>query len=199
MSSELIGIMTVGVAIAALQMLIIKSLRADMYKLSAALGQRVGAMEQCLAKLEEMVEACSTAAPKSKQPSTLIGIARETLLADCYRHHGGSHRVAIVHCPEIFGNRLGHLSQDGNPDSWALRDFVTRQIIRNSPSSNHASSSHTLAQIEATVTYCEPPPFHSIEHVQDWELYLRLRSYAVLGTLHCGDPNPAFGDWKDLP
>ena len=40
MSPELIGIMTVGVALAALQMVSIKSLREDMDKRFAALEQR---------------------------------------------------------------------------------------------------------------------------------------------------------------
>ena len=120
------------------------------------------------------------------------------MLVDCYKHHGGFHQVAIVYCPEILSKRLGHLSQDGDPDSWALRDFVTRRMIRNSPPPNPASSSRTLAEIEATVTYCEPPPFYSVKHVQDWALYLRLRSSVVLGTLHDGAPNPAFGNWEEM-
>ena len=74
MSPELIGIMTVGVAIAALQMLSIKGLREDMNasikglredlkglredmdKCFAALDQRVGALEQRLARLEGMID-----------------------------------------------------------------------------------------------------------------------------------------------
>ena len=63
MSSELIGIMTVGVAIATLQMLSIKGLREDikglredMDKRFAALDQRVGALEQRLARLEGMID-----------------------------------------------------------------------------------------------------------------------------------------------
>ena len=56
MSSELIGIMTVGVAIATLQMLSIKGLREDMDKRFDALDQRVGALEQRLARLEGMID-----------------------------------------------------------------------------------------------------------------------------------------------
>ena len=63
MSSELIGILTVGVAIAALQIVSIKglredikSLREDMGKRFAALDQRVGALEQRLARLEGMID-----------------------------------------------------------------------------------------------------------------------------------------------
>jgi hypothetical protein len=47
-----------------------------------------------------------------------------------YSPHGGNHQVSVVYCPAILGNRLGHLSQDG-PDSWALRDFLTNQMLRN--------------------------------------------------------------------
>ena len=77
MSPELIGIMTVGVAIAALQMVSIKGLREDIKGLReemdkrfaaldqrfaaidqrlAALEQRVGALEQRLARLEGMID-----------------------------------------------------------------------------------------------------------------------------------------------
>ena len=70
MSPELIGIMTVGVALAALQMMSIKSLREeikglreeikdlreDMDKRFAALEQRIGALEQRLARLEGMID-----------------------------------------------------------------------------------------------------------------------------------------------
>ena len=56
MSPELIGIMTVGVALAALQMVSIKGLREDMDKRFAALEQRVGALEQRLARLEGMID-----------------------------------------------------------------------------------------------------------------------------------------------
>ena len=56
MSSELIGILTLGVAIAALQLVSIKGLREDMDKRFDALDQRVGALEQRLARLEGMID-----------------------------------------------------------------------------------------------------------------------------------------------
>ena len=71
MSSELIGIMTVGVAIAALQILSIKGLREDikglrenMDKRFATLDQRVGALEQRLARLEGMIDGLFKRRPK---------------------------------------------------------------------------------------------------------------------------------------
>ena len=57
MSPELIGIMTVGVALAALQMVSIKGLREDMDKRFAALDQRLAAIDQRLAALEQRVGA----------------------------------------------------------------------------------------------------------------------------------------------
>ncbi len=57
MSPELIGIMTVGVALAALQMVSIKSLREDMDKRFAALEQLIGALEQRIGALEQRVGA----------------------------------------------------------------------------------------------------------------------------------------------
>ena len=63
MSTELIGIMTVGVALAALQTASIKglregirSLRDDMDQRFAAMEQRIGALEQRLARIEGMIE-----------------------------------------------------------------------------------------------------------------------------------------------
>jgi len=116
-----------------------------------------------------------------------------------YRSHGGIHQVSVVWCPRILGNRLAHLSQDG-PDSWALRDFITRRMIRNSPARNHASSNRTLFEIEAEVTQSEPPPFYPVERINDWALYLRLRTSALLGAFKdVGAPNPEFGDWQEMP
>ena len=115
-----------------------------------------------------------------------------------YTSHGGIHQVSVVCCPRILGNRLGHLSQDG-PSSWALRDFITRRMIRNSPPPNRASSDRTLANIEAEVTYSELPPFYSIDHIDEWAQYLRLRTSAVLGAFRdVAPPNPEFGNWEEL-
>ncbi len=63
MSPELIGIMMVGVALAALQMASIKglreeirSLREDMDQRFAVMEQRIGALAQRLARIEGMIE-----------------------------------------------------------------------------------------------------------------------------------------------
>ena len=123
------------------------------------------------------------------------------MLIDCYRYHGGIHQVAIVCCPAICGKRLVHLSQD-SCNSWALRDFVTGKMIRNSRCQPTQSSNRRLADIENEVKYCEPPPFYNIENVQDWTLYLRLRTMVVFsvreGSLDYSRPNPAFGTWRLL-
>jgi len=115
-----------------------------------------------------------------------------------YDYHVGHHQVSVVYCPRILGNRLAHLSQDG-PTSWALRDYITGQMIRNSTSPNAATSTHTLAQIEAEVIYSEPPPFHAVENVDDWATYLRLRTMTVLvPPVSSAPPNPQFGTWHPL-
>jgi hypothetical protein len=115
-----------------------------------------------------------------------------------YASHGGPHQVAVVYCPRILGNRLAHLSQDG-PNSWAIRDFVTGKMLRNSPNANAATSRYTLAQIEAEVTWYEDPPFLSVKEVNDWRRYLELRTMAVLKTPPGTEPpNPRFGDWRPL-
>ena len=116
-----------------------------------------------------------------------------------YSYHHGRHQVPVVYCPSILGNRLAHLSQDG-PASWALRDFIIGQMIRNSPSPNLVSSTHSLAQIEAEVIYSEPPPFYAVENnVDDWAIYLRLRTMAVLvPPVSSEPPNPQFGNWRSI-
>ena len=126
-------------------------------------------------------------------------LGKEEIMPVNYSPHGGKHRVAVVHCPEILGKRLGHLSTDG-PSSWVLRDFITGQMIRNSPAPNHASSSWKLDQIEATVTYSESPPFRAYKRVQDWERYLRWRTSVVLGIrgVDYSAPNPKVGKWEQL-
>ena len=68
MSPKLVCIMTVGVAITALQTLSIKGLREDMGKRFAALDQRVGALEQRLARLEGMIDGLFNCTLKSKRP-----------------------------------------------------------------------------------------------------------------------------------
>lgn len=113
-----------------------------------------------------------------------------------YSSHGGRHQVAIVLCPRILGNRLAHLSQDG-PDSWALRDFLSGQMIRNSPAPNHSTSSCTLAQIEAEVTYSELPLFLSLSRVSEWKSHLEERTLKVFGSPPSTEPpNPQFGYWR---
>ena len=115
-----------------------------------------------------------------------------------YRAHGGVHQVSIVCCPRILGNRLAHLSQDG-PSSWALRDYITGRMIRKSPPPNRSSSHHELTEIEAEVTYSEPPPFYAVEHLDSWALYLRLRTSAALGAFKdVQPPNPEFGNWEEM-
>ena len=116
-----------------------------------------------------------------------------------YSPHGGNHHVSVVYCPHILGNRLGHLSQD-DPNSWALRDFITGRMIRNTSSPNYpATSNQTLAEIEAEVIYSEVPPFYAVENISEWTTYLRLRTLAVLDLpLNEAPPNDEFGNWQPI-
>ena len=115
-----------------------------------------------------------------------------------YSPHGGSHEVALVHCPAICGARLVHLSQDA-PDSWVLRDYIAGKQLRCATSPNPSSSTHTLLQIENEVVWSEGPPFYAWPNVADWTTYLRLRTMAVLGsTPSTSPPSAAFGNWQPL-
>lgn len=114
-----------------------------------------------------------------------------------YNNHGGAHNVAVVHCPNVCGSRLVHLSQDG-PGSWVIRDYISGQQLRRSPPPNPSFSTLDLALIEAEVVWSEEPPFHAWENRADWEPYLRLRTMVILGTRGTTPPNPAFGTWQPL-
>ena len=115
-----------------------------------------------------------------------------------YMNHGGNHQVAVVYCPTICGERLVHLSQDGQ-DSWVIRDYISHNQLRRSRSSNANCSTHDLAQIEAAVLMSEPPPFHAFDNIADWEAYLRLRTMVLLSqTQTVTPPNPRFGTWQPL-
>jgi hypothetical protein len=114
-----------------------------------------------------------------------------------YAHHGDGHNVAVVHCPNICGDRLVHLSQDA-PGSWVIRDYIAGQQLRRSPPPNPSYSTFDLAQIEAEVVWSEAPPFHAWENIRDWDAYLRLRTMVILGRLGTTPPNPVFGTWQPL-
>jgi len=116
-----------------------------------------------------------------------------------YEHHGGSHYVAVVHCPNICRDRLVHLCQDGR-ESWVIRDYITGQQLRRSPHPNPSSSNLDLAQIEAEVVWSEEAPFHPWDDRTRWEGYLHLRTKGILGKTPPGTtpPNPAFGNWAQL-
>jgi hypothetical protein len=115
-----------------------------------------------------------------------------------YSSHGGRHQVAIVHCPRIINGRLVHLSQDG-PHSWAIRDFITGTMLRNSPNPNYATSSYTLAQIEAEVTYWEEPLFVPVSRISEWRRHLEERTRVVLRKPPSTKlPDPKYGYWRPL-
>jgi len=116
-----------------------------------------------------------------------------------YMNHGGNHQVAVVYCPTICGERLVHLSQDGQ-DSWVIRDYISHNQLRRSPSPNANCSTLSLAQIEAEVLPpYDIPPFHAWENIADWEAYLRLRTMVLLNQKPAATPpNSNFGTWKQL-
>ena len=114
-----------------------------------------------------------------------------------YKSHGGIHQVAIVHCPQVFGQRLAHLSQDG-PSSWVLRDFISGQMLRCAPPPGPSDTALKLTDIEKLIAYSEAPPFHNVENEADWSIYLRLRTLAVLGEVGVTAPSASVGTWRPL-
>ena len=116
-----------------------------------------------------------------------------------YMSHGGNHQVAVVYCPTICGERLVHLSQDGQ-DSWVIRDYISHKQLRRSPAPNASYSTYDLALIEAEVLRDDHPlPYHAWENIADWDAYLRLRTMVLLGQkLAATPPNSHFGNWQPL-
>ena len=92
-----------------------------------------------------------------------------------YVSHVPPHRVAIVYCPTIC-ERLLHFSHDeGTESGWRLRDFVTGKII-----GKKHDEKPDAAQIENLVIVSEGAPYYSIEHVNEWKAYMKLRSLATI-------------------
>lgn len=112
----------------------------------------------------------------------------------------GFHQVSVVYCPEILGNRLGHLSQNG-PRAWVLRDFITGLMIHatDSPNGPPSTSPHLLEDIEREVVFSEAPPYYSVENILEWKAYLKLRTMALLSRPPDeGLPEARFGNWQQI-
>ena len=116
-----------------------------------------------------------------------------------YAWHGGNHMVSVVYCPNILGQRLAHLSQDGQL-SWVLRDYITGRMLRCAPPPNQSDSGLPLTQIEARVERSELPPYYNAKNGEEWATYLRLRTLAVLRihTIALDPPNSDYGNWRRM-
>jgi hypothetical protein len=78
-------------------------------------------------------------------------------------------RVSLVALPQVFGNRMVHLSTQG-PYTWAIRDYIGGWLLRS------RRSRLTTAQLEALVTHCEPPVACPIYLKRTWKEELEARS-----------------------
>ncbi|MCW5199398.1 hypothetical protein VU05_01505 [Desulfobulbus sp. F1] len=109
-----------------------------------------------------------------------------------YSPHGGIHKVALVYCPAICGNRIVHLSQDGQ-SSWIIRDYIIGQQLRHSP--NNSFSNLSLREIEAKIDFFMKPPFRSYKDRSFWENHLKLLTTEIDTTTK---PNQEFGTWRNM-
>ena len=115
-----------------------------------------------------------------------------------YVSRQGRHRLAVVHIPDICGQRFVHLLQDGQ-ESWVLRDFICGYKLRRARAPNPSFSNFDLAQIEALVVDCESTlPDQVCTADAFWRRYLRRLSTEKLNSISLEPPSPAFGDWKPL-
>ncbi len=112
-----------------------------------------------------------------------------------YDHRGGGNRGIIICCPNIVGQRLVYFDHSASRRSWVIRDFITGQKL-----SNHTSQL-MVDQIEADAMYDEFPPYHNVTNIDEWAIYLRLRTKAVFRLKYgpaTTPPDPNSGTWQAM-
>jgi hypothetical protein len=109
-----------------------------------------------------------------------------------YTAHGTA-KVAIIYAPDIFGERWAHLATKGEY-SWALRDFITGQMLRS------GDSTLTLTDIEKLVKDDRYAAYRSVERAKEWANELAVLSHAEFGPKYdpTTPPKSRFGTWKKL-
>jgi hypothetical protein len=93
-----------------------------------------------------------------------------------YNHRGGGNYGIVLQSDTIVGNEhLVYFDYNRDRGTWVIRDLIAGRRLddRHSPL--------TVAQIEASSTYDEFPPWLNVEiNPVDWRTYLTLRTTAVL-------------------
>src|SRR6185503_11819360 len=108
-----------------------------------------------------------------------------------YSAHGTA-RVSIVEIPKYFGTRLVYLSWKSEY-SWAIRDFITGEILRS------GDSPLTFSEIEAEIGESEKPIYRSVDRESEWTTELIESSKRMFGSKYDGEkPSSMPGKWKRL-
>ena len=111
-----------------------------------------------------------------------------------FRNHG-KYEVALIAFKE-HPRRFYHYSKTaGEEESWAVRDYLTAQMVRS------GDSTMTASQLEALVEEAEEAAYRSVSHIR-WKDDCRAASERHFGSANVDStsPNPAtLGKWKRLP
>ncbi|NQT39999.1 MAG: hypothetical protein HQ581_21070 [Planctomycetes bacterium] len=90
----------------------------------------------------------------------------------------GHNSVTVALVPSICYKRLVVFSVNTeNTTGWAIRDFITNQMLED----EHSGRTRTSIETEVAENYSEYPPFYNVtapDHAERWELYLILRTIA---------------------
>ena len=90
-----------------------------------------------------------------------------------YNPRGNNNVGIVVRCPNLVADRLVYFDRDSQTGSWVIRDFISGQQL------DHLDSHLTVANIEADANHDEFPPWHNAQNLDDWRIYLSLRTTAV--------------------
>ena len=100
--------------------------------------------------------------------------------------------VALIEHPK----RVYHYSKTaGQEESWAVRDYLTEEIVR------AGDSSLTASEIEALVEYAERPAYRSVKLITRWKADCQAASERHFGAANVDvtSPNPpTLGTWRRM-
>lgn len=108
----------------------------------------------------------------------------------------GPCRVVLIALKGDYPKRVCHYTKtSGQENSWAIRDYLTEQIVRS------GDSTMTASQIEALIDYAEKPAFRSVNLIPLWRADCQGASERHFGAVHVDPttPNPAtLGRWRHM-
>ena len=109
-----------------------------------------------------------------------------------------SHGACSVALIALKGHpkRVYHYSKtSGQQESWAIRDYLTGEIVRS------GDSTMTASGIENLVDYAEEPAYRSVKLIPRWKADCQAASERHFGAAHVDliTRNPAtLGNWRRM-